>query len=216
MFTGIIEAQGKVTKIENNQGDWKVTFDVAHLDMSEVQLGDSIAANGVCLTVIDFGSDFYTADVSGETLQVTSVGNWQVGTPINFEKALTLQDKLGGHLVSGHVDGIGEVSAIAQDARSWQYEIKVPHNIKQYIAAKGSICIDGISLTVNYVKDDVFGVNIVPHTYEQTTMSALKTGSKVNLEVDLLARYIERMLNVTSSAQHAPITQKFLAENGFK
>ncbi|BBP45701.1 riboflavin synthase subunit alpha [Thiosulfatimonas sediminis] len=217
MFTGIIAAEGSISKIEPRNGDWKVTIHTGKLDMSDVALGDSIAANGICLTAIEFGRDYYVADVSGETLSVTTAAEWQSGTPVNLEKALRLQDRLGGHLVSGHVDGVGRVKSIAQDARSWRYQIEAPLGICKYIAAKGSICINGISLTVNKVEGCVFDVNIVPHTRQETTIKHFQVGTKVNLEVDLLARYLERMLHAPSQEQPTTnITEQFLAENGFK
>ena len=216
MFTGIIQAEGSIAKIEPNNGDWKVTIDVGKLDMSDVQIGDSIAANGICLTAIEFSNSVYVADVSGETLKVTNAGDWSVGTPVNLEKALTLQDRLGGHLVSGHVDGVGQIRSISQDGRSWRYEIEAPLEICKYIAAKGSICVNGISLTVNEVNECTFGVNIVPHTRQETTIKYLELGSKVNLEVDLLARYLERMMTAPQPKENSTITPEFLAENGFK
>ncbi|VAW46075.1 Riboflavin synthase eubacterial/eukaryotic [hydrothermal vent metagenome] len=225
MFTGIIAATGHIAKIEPQNGDWKVTINTGKLDMSDVQLGDSIAANGICLTAITFDQNHYTADVSGETLQVTTAGDWQVGTEVNLEKALRLQDRLGGHLVSGHVDGVGVVKNIHQDGRSWRYQIESPLALAKYIATKGSICMNGISLTVNQVNDCVFDVNIVPHTRQETTIKNLTQGARVNLEVDLLARYLERMMNApqADSEQYSKPTQKntnltsqFLAENGFK
>ncbi|BCN93618.1 riboflavin synthase subunit alpha [Thiomicrorhabdus immobilis] len=216
MFTGIIQAEGSISKIEPRDGDWRITIQVGKLDMSDVQIGDSIAANGICLTAIEFGDNYYVADVSGETLTVTNAGDWSVGTPVNLEKALTLQDRLGGHLVSGHVDGVGHVKSISQDARSWRYEVEAPIEICKYIAAKGSICINGISLTVNQVEGCVFGVNIVPHTRQETTIKHLQVGSSVNLEVDLLARYLERMMTAPQAKQTGTITEQFLAENGFK
>ncbi len=216
MFTGIIQAEGNIAKIEAQNGDWKVTISTGKLDMSDVQLGDSIAANGICLTAIEFTDQYYVADVSGETLNVTNAGEWSEGTPVNLEKALTLQDRLGGHLVSGHVDGVGKVVSISQDARSWRYEIEAPLEICKYIAAKGSICINGISLTVNEVDDCVFGVNIVPHTRQETTIKYFEVGSSVNLEVDLLARYLERMMSAPQVETDNKITAEFLAENGFK
>ncbi len=216
MFTGIIQAEGKIAKIEPQNGDVKMTIHTGKLDMSDVALGDSIAANGICLTAIEFGDDFYVADVSGETLSVTTAGEWKVGTPVNLEKALTLQDRLGGHLVSGHVDGVGEVKDISQDARSWRYQVEAPIEICKYIAAKGSICINGISLTVNKVEGCVFDVNIVPHTRAETTIKHFEVGSKINLEVDLLARYLERMMSAPQDNQNSTITEQFLAENGYK
>lgn len=216
MFTGIIQAEGTIAAIEPKEGDWKVTINVGKLDMSDVHIGDSIAANGICLTAIEFNDNQYVADVSGETLKVTNAGAWSTGSPVNLEKALTLQDRLGGHLVSGHVDGIGQVVSISQDARSWRYEVEAPIEICKYIAAKGSICINGISLTVNQVDGCKFGVNIVPHTRQETTIKYLEIGSTVNLEVDLLARYLERMMTAPQPNQESRITPEFLAENGFK
>ncbi len=216
MFTGIIQAEGKIAKIEPKAGDWKVTIEVGKLDMSDVQIGDSIAANGICLTAIEFDQHHYVADVSGETLSVTNAGDWKVGTPVNLEKALTLQDRLGGHLVSGHVDGVGTVKSISEDARSWRYEIEAPLEICKYIATKGSICINGVSLTVNSVDECTFGVNIVPHTLQETTIEYFEVGTKVNLEVDLLARYLERMMTAPQAPQESNITAAFLAENGYK
>ncbi|QKI89419.1 riboflavin synthase [Thiomicrorhabdus xiamenensis] len=216
MFTGIIQAEGKISKIEPRDGDWKVTIHTGKLDMNDVAQGDSIAANGICLTAIEFGKDFYVADVSSETLSVTTAEEWTPGTPVNLEKALRLQDRLGGHLVSGHVDGVGEVKTISQDARSWRYQIEAPQTICKYIAAKGSICINGISLTVNKVDGCVFDVNIVPHTRQETTIKYFEVGTKVNLEVDLLARYLERMLNAPQAEAQSNITENFLAEHGFK
>lgn len=216
MFTGIIAAEGHIAKIEPTNGDYKVTIDVGKLDMSDVQIGDSIAANGICLTAIEFSDSYYVADVSAETIQVTNAASWKVGSPVNLEKALRLQDRLGGHLVSGHVDGVGQVTAISQDARSWRYELEAPVEICKYIAAKGSVCINGISLTVNQVNACKFGVNIVPHTRQETTIKHLQVGSSVNLEVDLLARYLERMMSAPQAEQGSKITPEFLAENGFK
>lgn len=216
MFTGIIQAEGSIANIEPKDGDWKVTINVGKLDMSDVQIGDSIAANGICLTAIEFNDSQYVADVSGETLKVTNAESWRVGTPVNLEKALTLQDRLGGHLVSGHVDGIGTVKSITQDARSWRYEVEAPADICKYIAAKGSICINGISLTVNEVDGCVFGVNIVPHTRQETTIKHLEVGSNLNLEVDLLARYLERMMSAPQAEEASKITPEFLSENGYK
>ena len=215
MFTGIIESQGVIEKIEPHNGDWKVTIQTGKLDMSDVKIGDSIAANGICLTAIELTNSRYVADVSGETISVTTAADWQVGTRVNLEKALRLQDRLGGHLVSGHVDGVGLVRKISQDARSWRYEVEAPLNLCKYIAAKGSICINGISLTVNQVEGCVFGVNIVPHTRQETTIKEFEVGSKVNLEVDLLARYLERMMSAPQAKSESNLTPEFLAQNGF-
>lgn len=215
MFTGIIESQGVIEKIAPQNGDWKVTIQTGKLDMSDVKIGDSIAANGICLTAIEITSNSYVADVSGETISVTTAADWQVGTHVNLEKALRLQDRLGGHLVSGHVDGVGTIRQISQDGRSWRYEVEAPLGLCKYIAAKGSICINGISLTVNQVEGSIFGVNIVPHTRQETTIKEFEVGSKVNLEVDLLARYLERMMSAPQAKDESSITPEFLAQNGF-
>jgi len=216
MFTGIIESEGKLKKIEPVKGDYRMTIQVGKMSLEDVKIGDSIACNGVCLTAIALEQNAYVADVSAETLKVTTLGQLPLGAPVNLEKALRLQDRLGGHLVSGHVDGVGEVVAIEQDARSWRYQIRAPKSLGRYIAAKGSICINGISLTVNQVDGDVFDFNIVPHTRQETTIRTFHVGTQVNLEVDLLARYIERMLTHDADmSQKTAITREKLAENGF-
>lgn len=222
MFTGIIEAVGTIRNIEPRNGDWRLTVETGKLEMSDVKLGDSIATNGVCLTAVELGANSYVADVSNETLKVTTLGDLKVGDPVNLEKALRLQDRLGGHLVSGHVDGVGQVVSMTPEGRSCRYRFSAPVELAKYIAAKGSICINGISLTVNEVEGREFGVNIVPHTRDETTIKYLQVGSPVNLEVDLLARYLERMLtapqglNAEQTPQNSSITEQFLVENGFK
>ncbi|WP_029934349.1 riboflavin synthase [Thiomicrospira pelophila] len=216
MFTGIIQAQGQIRRIETRQGDWRLSVDVGDLDMSDVQLGDSIATNGVCLTAIEFDQTSFVADVSAETLKVTTLGHLKTGSKVNLEKALRLQDRLGGHLVSGHVDGVGTVKSIEADARSWRYKIESPHEIARYIAQKGSVCINGISLTVNGVEDCVFDVNIVPHTRSETNIIEWQVGTQVNLEVDLLARYLERLLTgPQAESVNSSLTAEFLAQHGF-
>lgn len=215
MFTGIIESVGSLSKIEQVNGDARFTIDTGKLDMADVKIGDSIACNGVCLTAVELGARYYVADVSAESLSVTTLGELSVGSPVNLEKALRLQDRLGGHLVSGHVDGVGEVLSIEQDARSWRYQIQAPVALAKYIAAKGSICLNGISLTVNKVEGTNFDINIVPHTRQETTIKDLQIGSKVNLEVDLLARYLERMMTAPQEPESSRVTKELLAENGF-
>ncbi len=191
MFTGIIQATGKITSITPSGDDVKLQIEVAGLDMSDVRTGDSIAVNGVCLTAIKFNATSFEAHVSKETLNCT-VG---LDSPkiINLEKALQLSERLGGHLVSGHVDGVGQVVRFESLGDCWLLMVRAPHNISRYIAVKGSIAIDGVSLTVNTIEKDVFSMNLIPHTLENTSLQYLGVGSRVNLEVDLIARYVERM-----------------------
>ncbi|MGX5172958.1 riboflavin synthase [Aliikangiella sp. IMCC44653] len=215
MFTGIIEAVGKIAEIETRSGDSRLKIAVGKLDMSDVALGDSIACNGVCLTVVEFGDNFYTADVSAESLKLTTLSQVNVGTAVNLEKALTPTTRLGGHLVSGHVDGVAEIVAIVKQARSVQYWVKPPQDLAKYIAKKGSITVDGVSLTVNDLDGDNFMLNLVPHTIQETTALHYQVGSKVNLEVDLLARYLERLLTGQKQAPESHLNYDFLVKNGF-
>ncbi len=199
MFTGIIEAMGTVNLLEPRGGDLRVQINTDELDFSDVQVGDSIATNGVCLTVVELPVEDssilgYCADVSVESLSLTTIKDWQLGQQVNLEKALTPQTRLGGHLVSGHVDGIGEVVSRHSDARAERFVLKVPTALARYIAHKGSITVDGTSLTVNAVNGCEFELAIVPWTLSKTTMSSYQAGSHVNLEVDLIARYLERLL----------------------
>jgi len=194
MFTGIIEAVGEIVICEPRDGDVRLRVATNELDLSDVALGDSIATNGVCLTVIELPGDGYVADVSVESLALTTIGHWQVGTPVNLEKALTPDSRLGGHMVSGHVDALGEVVNRHPDARSERFRLRAPAELAKYIAHKGSITVDGTSLTVNKVEGAEFELNVVPHTIEKTVMGTYQPGSQVNLEVDLIARYLERLL----------------------
>jgi len=194
MFTGIIQSVGKIKQQEIISGDVRLTVEIENAFLDGVQLGDSIAVNGVCLTVIQLSDKSFSADVSNETLNLTTVGELLIGVPVNLEKALTLNTPLGGHWVSGHVDGVGEIIDKQSDARSWRFTIAVPNHLARYIAAKGSICIEGISLTVNTVEANRFTVNIVPHTSEKTNISRWRAQSRVNIEVDIIARYLERLL----------------------
>lgn len=196
MFTGIIQAVGKITAIEPLQQGVRLSIDAGGLDMSDVALGDSIAANGVCLTVIAKTDGGYQVDVSRETLNCTA----GLGEPgeVNLEKALRLSDRLGGHLVSGHVDGVGEVVKFAPVGESHELVIRAPQALARYIAHKGSITVNGVSLTVNWVKGEEFSINLIPHTIQATNFKHLCAGRPVNLEVDLVARYLERMLNPLS------------------
>jgi len=220
MFTGIIEAVGSIKKIEPVAGDMRLhvatdSGQAASLDMSDVQLGDSIAVNGVCLTAIKFDEKYFVADVSNETINLTSLKDLAIGSEVNLEKALLPTTRLGGHLVSGHVDGLGEIIAIKDASRSIQLIIRAPEALKHYIASKGSICIDGTSLTVNNIADTDFEINIVPHTQQQTIMKNYKPGTKVNLEVDLIARYLERLLIKQSDNLGNGVTLENLANAGF-
>ncbi len=215
MFTGIIEAVGQVAALERKGRDLRLYVRASEWQWQDVSLGDSIATNGVCLTAIELPGDGFWADVSVETLNHTTIGQWQIGTPVNLEKALMPTSRLGGHIVSGHVDGQGEVLRRQPDARSERFEIQMPESLARYVAQKGSITIDGISLTVNSVTESVFSVNIVPHTLAKTVMGHYQAGTAVNLEVDVLARYLERLLQGSRPTEDSPLTSAFLAEHGF-
>ncbi len=193
MFTGIIQAIGHITRVERREGDVRLHLTAGDLDLSDVSPGDSIAVSGVCLTALEPSVHGFVADVSNETLRLTTLGHAKEGDAVNLEKALRLVDRLGGHLVSGHVDGMGEVLAIDDDARSQRWRFRVPQALSRYIAKKGSVCIDGVSLTVNAVEADDFEVNLIPHTTQVTTFGARRVGDAVNIEVDLMARYAERL-----------------------
>jgi len=216
MFTGIIAAVGEVTELTPSNGDISLRISTGKLDLSDVQLGDSIASNGVCLTVVDLPGDGFRADVSRESLALTTIADWRRGTKINLEKALTPTTRLGGHIVSGHVDGVGEVITRVSDGRSERFRLRAPKALARYIAHKGSITVDGISLTVNKVEGAEFELNIVPHTLAETIMGGYGATSRVNLEVDVLARYLERLLQGEGAATtNGDITLEFLTENGF-
>lgn len=193
MFTGIIADVGSIAEKHDREGGLRLRIATQKLDMSDVQLGDSIAVNGVCLTAVELGKNSFTVDVSKETLHCT-VGLEQQGAGVNLEKALRLSDRLGGHLVSGHVDGVGEVVEFHNLGESWKLTVRAPKALSKYIAAKGSITINGVSLTVNQVEGQVFHVNLIPHTLQETTLKHLHPDSRVNLEVDMIARYVERMM----------------------
>ena len=195
MFTGIIADVGTIADKQDREGGLRLRIDIRKLDMSDVKLGDSIAVNGVCLTAIQIESNSFTVEVSSETLHCT-VGLEQQGAQVNLEKALRLADRLGGHLVSGHVDGVGEVLEFINLGESWKLSVKAPKALAKYIAAKGSITINGVSLTVNKVEGAVFDVNLIPHTLQETTLKGLHPDSRVNLEIDMIARYVERMMSV--------------------
>lgn len=216
MFTGIILAVGKIAAIKHRSGDCRFSIDTGKLPLKDVALGDSIAVNGVCLTAVELGPHHFCADVSNETLSRTLLNIATVGTPVNLELALTPSTRMGGHIVSGHVDGIGNVLDKKPDGRSFRFKFKAPDQLARYIAEKGSICIDGVSLTVNEVNGSEFGVNIVPHTLKETTLGYAVPGTKVNLEVDLLARYIERLMQGETAAKEPQgVTEALLQKSGF-
>ena len=211
MFTGIIEATGKIALLQKKQGDLAIRIQSADLDMEDVKLGDSIATNGVCLTVVDKHIDGFSADLSNETIGLTGFAHYALGQTVNLEKAMQPVSRLGGHLVSGHVDGIATLKKLDKDARSWRLLFEAPAKLAKYIARKGSVTLDGISLTVNSVEGRKFDVNIVPHTWHETNLENKSIGDTVHIEVDLIARYLERLL----TASEPPITRELLLENGF-
>lgn len=194
MFTGIIADIGTIADKQEREGGLRLRIATNRLDMADVQLGDSIAVNGICLTAVKLEDKSFTVDVSRETLHCT-VGLEQQGAQVNLEKALRLADRLGGHLVSGHVDGVGEVLEFINLGESWKLSVRAPKALAKYIAAKGSITINGVSLTVNKVEGADFEVNLIPHTLQETTLKGLHPDSRVNLEIDLIARYVERMMS---------------------
>jgi riboflavin synthase len=217
MFTGIVQSVGEIRRLEPRGGDARLSIGTGKLPMGDVALGDSIAVNGVCLTAVALASDGFSADCSRETLSLTTLGDLRPGSPVNLEKALTLSTPLGGHLVSGHVDGVGRVLERREDARAWRLRIEAPAGLARYIAHKGSICVDGTSLTVNAVDGAVFDLAIVPHTLEETIIAHYEAGTRVNLEVDLIARYLERLLLGDGAALSGTqgVTLELLAKHGF-
>lgn len=198
MFTGIVKGTARVRAIDLSDGDGRFTFVADSLRFDDVALGDSIAVNGCCLTVVEFSNDRFSADVSRETLSATTLGQWREGTVVNLEPALKAGEPLGGHLVSGHVDGVASITSRTEDGESWRFRFAPPPELLAYLARKGSVTIDGVSLTVNDVAERDFGVNIVPHTFEHTTFGHYAEGGHVNIEVDLVARYIERLMEARS------------------
>ncbi|MFK7862619.1 MAG: riboflavin synthase [Pseudohongiellaceae bacterium] len=215
MFTGIIEAIGTVKTLQEINSEWRLTLDVSSLDMSDVKLGDSIAVNGCCLTVVDMTADSFAADVSNETLRCTSLSLLKTNGRVNLEKAMQATDRFGGHIVSGHVDGVGKLIESSPEGQSVKLVFEVPDELCRYIAAKGSICIDGTSLTVNEVSGKCFAINVIPHTQTETIIGDYQVGRPVNLEVDLVARYLERLMSGAGMAGSEKITKDYLAEHGF-
>lgn len=214
MFTGIVATVGRITQLAKRGDAMRLGIDSGGLDLSDVALGDSIAVSGPCLTVVEFGAKHFAVDVSTETLARTTLGARQVGDAVNLEKALRLTDRLGGHLVSGHIDGIGTVVKREPQNEYIRWVVRVPGELAHYLAFKGSVAIDGVSLTVNAVEGDTFDVLTIPHTLERTTLGRLTAGAAVNIEVDLIARYIERMLSKTSTPAGG-LSLASLAEAGF-
>ena len=220
MFTGIIEATGKIIAITPIQGDVRLKVQSDYLDFADVKLGDSIASNGICLTVVEQGKDWYAVDVSRETLNKTAMQQWQVGDVLNLEKAMLPTTRFGGHIVTGHVDTTGTVKLIKNDSRSIYIEIEIPSEFTKYVATKGSVTVDGISLTSNLVEGNVISLNIIPHTAQVTNIARhWKVATKVNIEVDVVARYLEKLLVSTpdnmSNSNPEGITLSFLQQNGF-
>ena len=211
MFTGIIKASGEIAAMQRKGGDVRLTVRSRGLSWADYEPGESIAVNGVCLTAVALRGDGFDTDVSVETLDVTALGKLDVGSPVNLEPALSLGERLGGHLVSGHVDCTGTVRARAADARSIRFTIEVPAEYSRYVAKKGSVCVDGVSLTINEVSENSFEINIIPHTAEVTIIDNYKVGTVVNVEVDMLARYIERLLNPDGTG----ISKDFLKAHGY-
>ncbi len=212
MFTGIVKAVGRIEKIQPEGGDLRLTIGAADLPWSEFSVGESISVNGVCLTAVEILQDGFLADVSVESAGVTTLGKLVEGSKVNLEPSVSLGERLGGHLVSGHVDCVGTIKARESDARSVRLVINVPAGYSRYLASKGSVCLDGVSLTVNEVSGNTFGVNIIPHTAEVTICGDYKEGTEVNIEVDLIARYVERLLN---GSDDPAITKEFLREHGY-
>ncbi len=214
MFTGIVEATGYIESMVRTGGDYRVSIQSGNLDLTDVQLGDSIATNGVCLTVVELNSNGYIADVSNETINNTGFAHYQSGQTVNLEKAMLPTTRFGGHIVSGHVDAQGHIAAIVDNGRAKDIWVNAPADLMKYIVKKGSITVDGISLTVNDVETKQFKLTIVPHTAQQTTLSQAQVGTKVNLEIDVVARYVEKLISKQSGDEG--VTLSMLARSGFK
>jgi riboflavin synthase len=217
MFTGIIEAKGTIKSLVNHGDDIRLTVETGKLDMADVALGDSIATNGVCLTVVDFGKNYYSVDVSAETIKYTGFANYASGSEVNLEKAMRADTRFGGHIVSGHVDGVGEILSVIDHQRYVEIWVKAPDDLAKYIAHKGSITVDGVSLTVNDVKGAAFMLWLIPHTLQETVIGSYVKGTKINLEVDLIARYLERLMlgDKAADQEKQDISMSFLAEHGY-
>ena len=216
MFTGIVQAKGRIRCLKKQGGDLCMTVEAAGLDWASFDVGESISVNGVCLTATALHRDGFDADVSVETMNVTALGKLRTGSAVNLEPSVSLGERLGGHLVSGHIDCVGAVVARESDARSVRLSIEVPRKYGRYLAKKGSVCVDGVSLTINEVSAQTFEVNIIPHTADETIIGDYAVGSTVNIEVDLLARYIERLLERDDDAEaDTGISKDFLKAHGY-
>lgn len=211
MFTGIIKAKGTITAMQSRGGDVRLAVTSGGLPWADFEIGESIAVNGVCLTAVELRADGFDTDVSTETLDVTALGSLEVGSSVNLEPAISLGERLGGHLVSGHVDCTGTVTARSSDARSIRFSIEIPEDYARYVAKKGSVCVDGVSLTINEVSGNTFDLNIIPHTADVTIIAGYTVGTVVNIEVDLLARYLERLLSNDGDG----ISLDFLKAHGY-
>jgi riboflavin synthase len=230
VFTGIIAAIGSVKSLQNIESEWRLVIDTRKLKLDDVGIGDSIAVNGCCLTVVKLAAGSFSADVSNESMRCTTLGGLSTGTGVNLEKAMLAGSRFGGHMVSGHVDGVGKLRSSTPDGQSQCLQFEAPPELAKYIAAKGSICIDGTSLTVNEVRGVTFTINVIPHTQEVTVIGQYVIGQQVNLEVDLVARYLERLMQGESAGQSdtdtdtdtgtagaaSKLDQEFLQQHGFK
>ncbi len=213
MFTGIIQSVGKIISITPGSVDTRLSVDVGHMAFDDVKMGESISINGACMTVVAFDENSFSADVSRESLAMTTLGRLETGSAVNLERAMRLSDRLGGHLVSGHVDGVGQITQRVTEGRSIKFGIRVPNELAKYIAHKGSVCIDGVSLTVNEVNNNEFSLQIIPHTLQETIFSDYSVGDDVNIEVDIIARYLERLL--MSDDKPSGVTMDQLIKAGF-
>lgn len=215
MFTGIVKAIGTVSRMESRGGDLRLSIESPDVDWGGFETGESICINGVCLTAVEFGRHSFAADVSTETMKVTALSSLAAGTKVNIEPSLALGERLGGHLVSGHVDCVGEVVSRRKDARSLQFEVRIPGEYARYVARKGSIAVDGVSLTINAVSADTVALTIIPHTAESTIIGGYVVGTKVNIEVDMVARYVERLLASGAESDEGGISLQTLREYGY-
>ncbi len=214
MFTGIIQSIGKISAIKTGSLDSRLTVNVGNMLFTDVEMGESISINGACMTVVEFDLSSFSADVSRESLALTTLGRLKAGSVVNLERAMQLSDRLGGHLVSGHIDGLGQVTQCVAEGKSTRYVIRVPDELAKYIAHKGSVCVDGVSLTVNEVNGSEFSLQIIPHTQQETIFSEYLLGSEVNIEVDIIARYLERLLD--KSDKPSGLTMEQIVKAGFK